>query len=99
MVHGGGTLIHALEKRLREREREREKEGESHSGGARPPNLLNIAFNGLASLTLLLVPRRLCPRSKHPCSLHVHAKKKEISQLSRPKPNYKDRYVTTATRL
>ena len=26
MVHGGGTLIHALEKRLREREREREKE-------------------------------------------------------------------------
>ena len=41
-----GTLIHALEKRLRERDRE------NHFGGARPPNLLKIPLRGLASSCL-----------------------------------------------
>ena len=46
----GGTLIHALEKRLRERERE------DRSGGDRPLNLLNIALCGLASSCLHSCP-------------------------------------------
>ena len=41
-----GTLIHALEKRLKERERE------DYFRGARPPNLLNVALCGLASSCL-----------------------------------------------
>ena len=56
-TRSGGTLIHALEKRLKERERE------NYSGGARSPNLLIIALCGLASLPFLLVPKR-----SHPCS-------------------------------
>ena len=47
------TLIYALEKRLKERERE------NHSRGARPPNLLNIAFCGLTSTCLHPCPFRL----------------------------------------
>ena len=48
-VKGGtwmGTLIYALEKRLKERERE------NRFGKARPPNLLIIALCGLASFYL-----------------------------------------------
>ena len=70
----GGTLIHALEKRLRERERE------DRSGVARPPNLLIIAPYGLASLSFLLMPMRSHLCSKSPCSIRVHATIKEISQ-------------------
>ena len=69
-----GTLIHALEKRLKERERE------GRSRGARPFNLLIIAICGLASLPFLLVPKRLCLCSKRPCSMRVHAKTNETSQ-------------------
>ena len=67
----GGTLIHALKKRLRERERE------DRSRVARPPNLLYIALCGLASLPFLLTPRRLYPCSKRPRSMRVHAKRKK----------------------
>ena len=48
----GGTLIHALEKRLRERERERE----NGSRRAMPLNLLKITLYGLASSYLHLFP-------------------------------------------
>ena len=85
-TRGGGTLIHALEKRLRERERE------NHSGGAGPPNLLNIApwwacIFLLASLPISLAPRRSCPRSKCPSSMHVRATSKETSQQSSKEKN------------
>ena len=56
-----GTLIHALEKRLRERERE------DSSGRARPPIYWSLPF----------APRRLHPSSKCSCSMHGHAKTKE----------------------
>ena len=80
------TLIHALEKRLRERERE------NHSGGAGPPNLLNIApwwacIFLLASLPISLAPRRSCPRSKCPSFMHVRATSKETSQQTSEEKN------------
>ena len=76
-IKGGtwrGTLIYALEKKLRERERG------NRSRGARPPNLLIIALCGLSSLPFSLVPRRSCPYSKHPRSICVHVTKKEAKQ-------------------
>ena len=69
-----GTLIHILEKRLSERERE------DRSKGARPPNLLNIALYGLASLPFLLVPKRSHSCSKYPHPMRVHARTEETSQ-------------------
>ena len=59
----------ALEKRLRKRDRE------DRSIGGKPPNLLNIALCGLASLPFLLAPRRSCPRF-----VHVHATNKDTNQ-------------------
>ena len=79
-----GTLIHALEKRLRERERE------DHSAGARPLNLLNIALHGLASLYLHLCPfylhlggRTLAPRPL----LHACTCKDKINELENKQRN------------
>ena len=43
-----GTLIHAIEKKLREREREREREKPLRRELG-PPNLLNISLCGIAS--------------------------------------------------
>ena len=81
-----GTLIHDLEKRLRERKRE------DRSGGTRPPNLLNIALCGLASSCLhpypfLLTPRRSYPCSQHPRSVCVHATNKETNQQTSKETN------------
>ena len=83
----GETLIHSLEKRLGERERERE----NHSRGARPPNLLNIALCGLASLPFLPVLRRSHPCSKHPCTMRVHPKTKETWQQTSKERNKEDK--------
>ena len=76
----GGTLIHALEKRLRERERE------NHSRGARPPNLLNIAFCGLTSTCLHPCPFRLrlggctlAPSFRAPC-VYMQRQKRQASK-------------------
>ena len=77
----GGTLIHALEKRLRERERE------DRSGVARPLNLLYIALCGLASLPFLLAPKSSHPCSKRPRSMRVHGKRKETSQQTSKETN------------
>ena len=73
----GGTLIHALKKRLKERgKRKPLKRGW-------PPNLLNIAFCGLrllaCILAVLLAPRRSRPCSKCPCSMRIHEMTKETS--------------------
>ena len=61
-----GTLIHALEKRLRERERE------NRFVRARPPNILKIALCGLASSCFHPCPLYLCLRGRTftPC-IHV----------------------------
>ena len=80
-VKGGtwrGTLIYALEKRLRERKKE------NCSGRARPHNLLNIApwwacIFLLAFLPFLVVPRRSHPCSNCPHSLCVYVNTKETS--------------------
>ena len=73
-----GTLIHALEKRLRERERE------DCFGGARPPNLLNIALCGLAPFCLHPFPfcSHLGGRT-----LTLYAKTKETSQQTSKETN------------
>ena len=60
----------------------REKERENHSGGARPPNLMNISLLGLTSLPFLLMSRESCPCSKRPCSMRVHATNKGCSQTT-----------------
>ena len=85
-----GTLIHALEKMLRERERE------DRSGGDRPFNLLNIALCGLASLPFLLVPKRSHPCFNCPCSMRVHVKKKETSQETSKETNRKRSMIKTS---
>ena len=76
----GGTLIHALVKRLRKREGKRKPFEE-----VKPPNLLNVSLCGLASSCLhpypfLLAPRKSHPCSKCPCSKCVHAMTKETIQ-------------------
>ena len=82
-----GTLILALKKRLREWERE------DHSRGARPPNLLNIALCGLASLPFLLIPRSSHPCSKRPHIKHVNVKIKETRQRTSKETNGKKKHV------
>ena len=71
----------ALEKRLRKRDRE------DRSIGGKPPNLLNIALCGLASLPFLLALRRLCLCPMHPCFVHVHATNKETNQQKSNRTN------------
>ena len=81
----GGTLIHALKKRLKERG----KRKPLRRGW--PPNLLNIAFCGLrllaCILTLLLAPKRSRPCSKCPCSMRIHEMTKETSQQTSKETN------------
>ena len=82
----GGTLIHALEKSLRER-----REEKTALEGARPPNLLNIAIYGLAFSCL-----HLCHFCSHlrgrPLAISVHAprvyvqkQKKHLSKQAKKK--------------
>jgi len=77
----GGTLIHAIEKRLIER-----KEEKTALEGARPTNLLNIALYGLASSCLHLCPfcsrlggHTLAPNVHDPCA-YVQKQKKHCSR-------------------
>jgi len=85
-IKGGtwmATLIHALEKRLKERERE------NCSGGARPLNLLIIAFCGHAFFCLHPCPffsclgnRTLAQSILAPC-LYMQRKKKQVSRKAK----------------
>ena len=86
----GEALIHSLKKRLKERKRE------YRSGGARPSNLLNITFCGLASLPFLLAFRRSHPYSKHPLSMCVHFKTKETSQQTSKETNGRESMLKTS---
>ena len=67
--------MHAQEKRLQEREKEwTTKEGLGPLSTEHYPLLACIIL--LSSLPFLLVLRRLCLHSMHPCSMRVHATSK-----------------------
>ena len=89
------TLIHALEKRLRERERE------NYFGGARPPNLLIIAPCGLTSSYLDPCPfcsqlggRTLTPSVHAPCM--YMQRQKNISQQTSKEINGRKSMLETS---
>ena len=75
-----GTLIHALEKRLREREKKK-----TALEGLGPLIYWTLPFVGLHPCPFFLVPRR--SHSKCPCSICVHAKTKEESQQKSKETN------------